>query len=214
MRELPSETGGNGDFETVGETGPFLPECPPHLGEAPQCLVGEGTEGEQHAGVCQNRQLGAEVRGTGITLERGRLVGRWGATYRRGDKGPRQFEPVVSRAAEGLVGIPGPVQGGEEEVARAVAGEHPAGPVPPVGRRGEADDDEPGARVTEARQAASPSTPRRHATPAGSPRLAHARPRAWDNASNGSLRGLSVRGSERPIARAKGYGVGRAVISP
>jgi hypothetical protein len=43
-----------------------------------------------------------------------------------------------------------------EPVARAVAGEHPAGPVRTVRRRSEPDDDDPRARVAEARDRSAP----------------------------------------------------------
>ena len=56
----------------------------------------------------------------------------------------------------GWDGEAGPVQRGKEPVARAVAGEHAAGPVRPVRRRRQADDHEAGVRVAEARHAAAP----------------------------------------------------------
>ena len=50
----------------------------------------------------------------------------------------------------------GAVEGGEEEVTRAVAGEESAGPVGPVGGRSETEDDDLRPWVTEAGNGAAP----------------------------------------------------------
>jgi hypothetical protein len=50
----------------------------------------------------------------------------------------------------GPVRVAGPVQGSVEPVAGAIAGEHPAGAVGAVRRRGQADDRQPCIRVAEA----------------------------------------------------------------
>ncbi len=43
-----------------------------------------------------------------------------------------------------------------QEVARGVAGEHPPGPIPAVGGRGQSDDEDPGVRVAEPGERAAP----------------------------------------------------------
>ena len=48
------------------------------------------------------------------------------------------------------------MEGGEEEVARSVAGEEPTRAVGPVGRWGEAEDDDPRPGVTEAGDGPAP----------------------------------------------------------
>ena len=53
------------------------------------------------------------------------------------------------------------MQGGEQEVAGAVAGEDAAGAVAAVGRGGQADDEQARPRIAEARARAGPSRPRR-----------------------------------------------------
>ena len=75
-------------------------------------------------------------------------------------------QPVVCRPAQWLVGVTGTVQSGEEEVTRAVPGEHPPRAVAAVGGRGEAHEDEAGVRVAKAGQGRGPSSARRRATPA------------------------------------------------
>ena len=79
-----------------------------------------------------------------------------GAPHRRGDVGVAQLEPVVARDGGGLVRVPDSVQRRVEPVARTVAREHPPGPVGAVRGRRQADDEQPGAGVAEARHRAPP----------------------------------------------------------
>ena len=122
---------------------------------AAQALVGERPERHEHPGV-EQRQLALEVRPAGVALVDGRLVRRRRAPHGRGDPRAREAEPVVASDARRLVGEPGAVQGGVEEVAGAVAGEHPTGPVGPVGGRGQADDHHRGIGITEGRDRPAP----------------------------------------------------------
>ena len=69
---------------------------------------------------------------------------------------PLSVRPSSRRGAGGLGCEPSPVQRGEEPVAGPVPGEHPAGAVGAVRRRRQADDDQGGARVAEARDATAP----------------------------------------------------------
>ena len=91
--------------------------------------------------------------------------------HRRGDVGARERQPVVGRDARRLRREPGTVQRGEEPVTRAVAGEHAPGPVGPVRRRRQPDDDEPRAadRRSRARRVPSRSGPRTTPGPCAPP---------------------------------------------
>ena len=71
-------------------------------------------------------------------------------------KAPVQREPVAAGARRRRRGQPGPVERRVEEVARAVAGEHAAGPVGAVGAGGQAEQDERRAGLAEARHRAAP----------------------------------------------------------
>ena len=95
-------------------------------------------------------QLALQVRQAVVALGRGRPVGGRGAADRRGDPGVAQAQAVAAVLGLGLIGVAGPVQGGEEPIAGAVAGEDPAGAVGAVRGRGEADDYQPRRRVAEA----------------------------------------------------------------
>ena len=116
----------------------------------------ELAQGHDHPGLGQQRQLPGQERGAGVALGRRRLVGRRRALHRRGDPGVAQDQAVGARGALGLVGEAGPPQRPVEPLAGAVAREHAAGPVGPVGGGGEADDDDLRRRVTEPGHAATP----------------------------------------------------------
>src|SRR5213076_1329459 len=75
-----------------------------------------------------------------------------------GGEHPRaaQLEAVVARDRRRLVGEAGSVQGGEEEVARPVAGEDAPRAVAAVRRRREAEDHDARRGVAEARDRAAP----------------------------------------------------------
>ena len=118
--------------------------------------VREPAERDVHPSLLQRRQLALQERPARVALLRRGLVARRGAADRGDDVGAVQPQPVVAPRARRLVGQPGPVQRAVEPVARAVAGEHPPGPVGAVGRRGQADQDDPGVRVAEAGHRAAP----------------------------------------------------------
>ena len=73
-----------------------------------------------------------------------------------GDERALEGQPVAGIEALRLRGNAGPVEGGEEEVAAPVAGEHPAGAVRAVGGRREAEDQAVGVVIAEVRHGAAP----------------------------------------------------------
>ena len=126
-----------------------------------QALVAEGARAVTNTRASSRASSRSRNGPAGVALVGGRLVGRRRAAHRRGDPRAGEAQPVVAGGARRLVGEAGAVEGGVEEVARAVAGEHPAGAVGAVGGRGQADDHDPGVGIAEARARAGPSTPRR-----------------------------------------------------
>ena len=118
-------------------------------------------------------------------------------------------QPVVGAHAGRLVGQPGPVQGGEQHVAGAVAGEDPAGPVAAMRRRREPEDADPGVgrrrsrapgrpQYSSARNAARfvAATSSRHATSRGQARqMVTARSSAARSAAGRSLDAVTCAGS-------------------
>src|SRR5947207_13355400 len=65
-------------------------------------------------------------------------------------------EPMLVPPELGPVGEGRLEEGPEEEVARLVAREHPPGAVAAMGRRREADDQDPGARISKGRKRPGP----------------------------------------------------------
>ena len=106
------------------------------------------------------------ARGAGVALGDGGLVGGRGAADGRHHPGPDQPLAVAGVRGGRLGGEPDPVQAGEEPVARAVAGEDPAGAVAAVGRRRQADDQDARASGRPSRRWAGPSRAGRRTTPA------------------------------------------------
>jgi len=104
----------------------------------------------------EGRELAEEVRRAVVALVDGWLVRRWSAAHRRADSDVGQRESIVRSSARWPVGEPGPMERRPQEVAARVAGEHPPGPVAAVRRRREAEDEDPGVRVAEARQWPAP----------------------------------------------------------
>src|SRR5262249_40941449 len=80
----------------------------------------------------------------------GRLVSRRRAADAGGDVAVAEAETVALVKGRWLIGKAGPVEGGVEEVAGAVAGEDAAGAVAAVRRGGQADDDHARPRIAEA----------------------------------------------------------------
>jgi dTDP-glucose 4,6-dehydratase len=123
----------------------------------PQRLPREPAQADDHPErPGDRRQLGAEPRDAGVALVRRRLVGGRRAAHHR--RHPRAEQPlaVPGGDAVGLGGQPAPVERAEDEVAAAITGEHPAGPVAAVGGRGQADDEQERPLVAPARNRPAP----------------------------------------------------------
>src|SRR5882672_1697285 len=147
-------------FRSVAElrSGPGHPQSPPdEVGE--RRSPPDAAERQYHAHVPQGRDLTVEPAAASRQLVGQRLVLRGCAAAGRRDERPRQAEPVALPDARRLVRESGAVQGGVEEVAAPVAGEHAPGPVSPVRRRRKAHDEERRARVAEPRQRTGPIGP-------------------------------------------------------
>src|SRR5262249_55651886 len=84
------------------------------------------------------------------------LVRRWAAAADRRHERVAQGETVAAMGGRRLIGEPGGVQRREEEVAAAIAGEHPAGAVPAVRGGSEADQPEACVPIAETRNGAAP----------------------------------------------------------
>src|SRR3712207_6550544 len=135
------------------------PMCKPGLGSEPpdtqRGVPGEGPEADHDRGV-EQLELAGGVGEAGVALGWGRLVLRRGAADGGGDPGSGEAEAVLAVARERLVRQTRAVERGEEEIARAVAGEEAAGPVGAVGGGGETEDDDPRRRVPEAGEGPPP----------------------------------------------------------
>jgi hypothetical protein len=116
----------------------------------------EGAEAQHEPHVFEQIELAHGERQAGVALLRGRLVRRRRAAHGGRDPGVAQREAVAGVQRRRLVGEAGTVQRGEEEVARAVAGEDPAGAVRAVGGRREAEDHHGRARIAEAGDRSAP----------------------------------------------------------
>jgi hypothetical protein len=125
------------------------------LEDAQRCVPGEGAEADHDPGVEQLELVGG-VGKAGIALLRGGLILRRGAADGGRDPEPFETEAVFAVARDGFVRETRAVEGGEEEVTRAVAGEEAAGPVGAVGGGGEAEDDDPCRWVAEAGDRTAP----------------------------------------------------------
>ena len=104
---------------------------------------------DHHADVGEQVELGFQVGTAGLALLGRRLVGRRRAAHRGGDVRVAQSQPVSPANASGLVGQARPMQRAEQKVARAVAGEDPAGAIAAVRRGRQSDDQNPSRRVAE-----------------------------------------------------------------
>ena len=101
-------------------------------------------QADHAAGWASGQKVWFQVEGRQLCdLLWGGFVVGWGAVGDGGDRGVDQLQPVIAMLAGGLVGKAGFEQGAEEEIAGAVAGEHPAGAVGAVGGGGQADEQQP-----------------------------------------------------------------------
>jgi probable phosphomutase (TIGR03848 family) len=124
--------------------------------EPAQLAVGEGPKCEDDAHVFKQGKLaGKEGRARFALLWEGTVVRR-GAAHRRGDEGALQAQAVSASLAYGLVGEAGASERREEEVAGAVAGEHPSRAVTTMSSWGETDDEKPCGGIAETGYGASP----------------------------------------------------------
>ena len=102
-------------------------------------LPGDLPEGDDDHGLAEQGELPREVRrAIGPFVGLG-LVPRRRAVHGRRDVGAGERQAVVSGRTRRLRRVSGPVQRGEEPVARAVAREHPSRPVAAVSSRRQPD---------------------------------------------------------------------------
>lgn len=125
-------------------------------GDARIHIEGEAAKNDNTAKVFEQGEFAFEKGLTGADLLREGLVVRRGAADGGGDPGVVEGEAVVAVGRGGLVGEAGFVEGAEEEVAGAVAGEDAAGAVGAMGAGGEAEDEEAGGGVAKAGDGAAP----------------------------------------------------------
>ena len=108
--------------------------CKSGLGTEPQDaqrgVPGEGPEADDDRGV-EQLELAGGVGEAGVAFGWGGLVLRRGAANGGGDPGSGEAEAVLAVARERLVRQTRAVKRGEEEIARAVAGEEAAGRLAP-----------------------------------------------------------------------------------
>ena len=105
---------------------------------------------DDDADARERLDFAGEMDGAVANLLRLGLVAGRGAADDGGDPGVTKFEAVVAVDGAGLAGQTELVQDGVHEIARAVAGEGPAGAIGSVGAWREAQDEDSGARITEA----------------------------------------------------------------
>ena len=104
----------------------------------------------------QEVELTVEERCAGVAFDGCRLVVGWCATDRSADPDVVQLQPVVSAHRVRLVGQSGAMQSAEQPVTAAVAGEHAARPVRPVGCRGQPDNNDARLRIAKPGHRTSP----------------------------------------------------------
>ena len=120
----------------------FLAGAWPSARAAQGAVPREAAQAKQDAHPGEQSQLLDEVGQAGVALLGSRLVVRRGAADAGADVAIGQAQAVATAGGGRLVGEAGAVQGGEEPVAGAVAGEDAAGAVAAVRRRCQADDEE------------------------------------------------------------------------
>src|SRR4051812_1338756 len=119
-------------------------------------VVADLAQRHHDAQAGEGGDLGRQGAAAADDLAGGRLVVGWRAADGREGVGVAQREPVGGVLRGGDVGEPRRVKRGHEEVARAVAGEDPSGPVGAVGGRGQADQQQAGVRIAEPGHWAAP----------------------------------------------------------
>ena len=116
-------------------------------------------EGDDHAQGGEESHLALEIRLAVAELRRRGSVPRWSTSHCGGNVAIAQPEAVGLRDRGGLIRESVPVEGPKQPLAAPISREDAAGPIPSMRRRGKADDDEPGARVSEAGDGPPPVLP-------------------------------------------------------
>ena len=116
-------------------------------------------EGDDHAQGGEEPHLPLEIRLAVAELRRRGSVPWRGASHGRGNVAIAQPEAVGLRDRGGLIRESVPVEGAKQPVAAPISREDAAGPIPSMRRRGKADDEEPGARISEAGDGPPPVLP-------------------------------------------------------
>ena len=116
-------------------------------------------EGDDHAQGGEESHLALEIRLAVAELRRRGSVPRWSTSHCGGNVAIAQPEAVGLRDRGGLIRESVPVEGPKQPLAAPISREDAAGPIPSMGRRGKADDEEPGARISEAGDGPPPVLP-------------------------------------------------------
>ena len=107
-------------------------------------------EGDDHAQGGEESHLALEIRLAVAELRRRGSVPRWSTSHCGGNVAIAQPEAVGLRDRGGLIRESVPVEGPKQPLAAPISREDAAGSISSVGRRGKADDEEPGAGISEA----------------------------------------------------------------
>lgn len=141
----------------MGETGTRARKIDAGLAQhAPERLVAEPAQRDDDAGASEQLELPDHERAAPVALLGRRAIGRRRATDRGGDVGVGEHEPVFPVGRGRLVREPGAKQRPVEPISRPVAGEHPPGPIRPVGGRREPDQHDSGGGISEPRDRSAP----------------------------------------------------------
>src|SRR5205814_1179150 len=110
-----------------------------------ESVHGDRTKQDDYAHGGEEPHLALEIRLAVAELRRRGPVPRGSASHRGGDVAIAQPKAVRLRDRRGLIRESVPVKGAKQPLAAPISREDAAGPIPSVGRRGEADDQQPGA---------------------------------------------------------------------
>ena len=116
-------------------------------------------EGDDHAQGGEESHLALEIRLAVAELRRRGSVPRWSTSHCGSYVAIAQPEAVGLRDRGGLIRESVPVEGPKQPLAAPISREDAAGSISSVGRRGKADDEEPGAGISEAGDGPPPVLP-------------------------------------------------------
>ena len=116
-------------------------------------------EGDDHAQGGEEPHLPLEIRLAVAELRRRGSVSRWSTSHCGSYVAIAQPEAVGLRDRGGLIRESVPVEGPKQPLAAPISREDAAGSISSVGRRGKADDEEPGAGISEAGDGPPPVLP-------------------------------------------------------